>query len=332
MHLWAKQKGEHMLLDAFFLTVEQFVTFLIFFGIGLLMGRRKILPEDTGTSLAQLLLYIFLPAMSFFSFAQQFTLPKINSYFMVLMFGIALMLIALGLGALARKYCPGNETEKLTASYSMTFPNFGYLGYPLVLAFYGQEILSKFMMLGLPFTIAAYAFVLPQWMPKVDRQGILELLKRVLSPTMIGILLGLLWGGLALPIPSLLENVCQAASNCVSPCAMILTGIAISRISLKRAFSEKRAVVIGIIRLLVLPALFTLVTFWVCRLFSLDPTLLLIVGAFMAMPLGMNPIIFAETYGRNGAFGAQCTFLSLLMGLITLPLMFELQSILANLL
>ncbi|MEG1524405.1 MAG: AEC family transporter [Clostridia bacterium] len=321
-----------MILDVFILTVEQFAALLIFFGMGLLLGRCKILPENTGTSLAQLLLYIFMPAMSFLGFAQQFTLTKLSSYLLILTGSMVLMLISLVIGALTLRYFPGNETEKLTASYSMIFSNFGYLGYPLVLASYGQEMLSKFMMFGLPFTILAYVYILPQWMPRGNKQGIRELLKRVFNPMMIAILLGLIWGALGIPMPSLLKNVCQMASNCVSPCAMIITGLAISRVSLKQAFYEKHVLAISTTRLLLLPALFTLATFWISRLTGLNSTLLLIVGAFTAMPLGMNPVIFSETYGRDGTLGAECTCVSLLVGLLTLPLMFELQNWLATLL
>ena len=46
------------------------------------------------------------------------------------------------------------------------------------------------------------------------------------------------------------------------------------------------------------------------------------------MPLGMNPVLFSEAYGRDGVFGAECAFISSLLGLLTLPLMFGLQALL----
>lgn len=314
------------------MTMEQLITFMAFFGVGLLLGRLRVLPESTGTSLARLVLYVFLPGMSFISFAQQCTLPKLSGYLLMLVAGFVLLLLTLPLGELMQRRFPGNETEKLTANYSMIFPNFGYVGYPLVLAFYGAEILSKFMMFGLPFTLFVYVLVMPKWMPSGAKRGARELVKQIFSPTTIAILLGVAWGLIGIPVPPLIENICLTASSCVSACAMILTGLAIGRISLKGAFCEKRAYLIAAIRLIALPILFSLLAFLVCRITGLDSTLLLIVGAFTAMPLGMNPVIFCETCGRDGLFGAECAFISLIMGLFTLPLMFELQSLLAALL
>lgn len=321
-----------MLNEIFFLSSEQILTFMAFFGIGLAMSKYSVVPENAGAVLSRLVLYVFLPCMSFISFAQQCTPEKLSGYLTALIAGTVLLLLSLPAGALMQRCFPGNESEKLTASYSMISPNFGYIGFPFVLALYGQEMLSKYMMFGLPFTFYIYTAVMPKWMPAGANHGWKETLKHIFNPSTIAVLLGIAWGLAGIPMPSFVENICQSASGCVSVCAMILTGIVIGHISLKRALFEKRAYFISAIRLLLLPAIFTAGTFFLCRWVGLDSTLLLIVGAFTAMPLGMNPVIFSETYGRDGVFGAECAFISSLLSLATLPLMFQLQSLLAALL
>ena len=321
-----------MMSDIFFLSSEQILTFMAFFAIGLLLSRQKLVPEDTGAALSKLVMYVFMPCMSFISFAQQCTPQKISGYLLALIAGVALLLLSVPVSALMRRCFPGNESEKLTASYSMISPNFGYIGFPFVLAMYGQEILSKYMMFGLPFTFYIYTVVMPKWMPAGTDRGWKELLKHTFNPATISVLLGIVWGLAGIPIPSFLNTICDSASGCVSVCAMILTGIVIGHISLKRALLEKRAYLVSAIRLLLLPAFFTIGVFFLCRWTGLDSTLLLIIGAFTAMPLGMNPVLFSEAYGRDGVFGAECAFISSLLSLLTLPLMFELQALLSALL
>lgn len=317
-----------MMSDIFFLSGEQILTFMAFFAVGLLLSRQRLVPEDTGAALSKLVMWVFMPCMSFISFAQQCAPQKLSGYLLALVAGVALLLMSLPVGALMRRRFPGNEGEKLTASYSMISPNYGYIGFPFVLAMYGQEILSRYMMFGLPFTFYIYAAVMPKWMPAGADRGWKELLKHIFNPATISVLLGIAWGLAGIPIPSFLNTICDSASGCVSVCAMILTGVVIGHISLKRALLEKRAYLVSAIRLLLLPALFTLGTFILCRWTRLDGTLLLIVGAFTAMPLGMNPVLFSEAYGRDGVFGAECAFISSLLGLLTLPLMFGLQALL----
>lgn len=321
-----------MLNEVFFLTFEQIALFLVFFGVGLLLGRRKLLPDSTGTALSRLVMYIFLPAMNFLSFAQQFTVEKVGSYAVMLLAGTILLLLVVPLGVFAEKRFLGDADEKLAVYYSMIFTNFGYIGFPLVSALYGQAFLSQFMMFGLPFTVFAYAFALRKWMPAGQSQKKSDLLRQILNPSMIGILLGAAWGLLKLPLPELLINICQSASGCMSVCAMLLTGLAIGRISLAKAIREKRVYLVTAGRLLLLPALLSVLVFLICRLTGLDSSLLIMIGAFSALPLGMNPVIFSEMYGHNGLFAAECAFISLVCSLITLPLMFTAQNFLASLL
>lgn len=321
-----------MLKDVFLLTVDQIAVFLAFFLVGLLLGKWKILPEGAGATLSRLVLYVFLPGMTFISFAEQCTVEKLGNYALMLAAGSVALLLLLPLGHVVQRRFPGTETDKLTALYSMVFPNFGYIGYPLVAALYGQAFLSQFMMFGLPFTVCAYAYMVRKWMPAGQSLRGRNVWGQVLNPTVVAILLGAMWGVLQLPIPQVLDNICEAASDCVYVCPMILTGFSISRISLRQALLEKRAYGISAIRLLALPAVLSCLVFAISRAMGVDGAFLLVIGTFMAMPLGMNPVVFCETYGKDGTFGAECAFISLLMSVATLPVMVGLQNYLAGLL
>ena len=50
-----------MLNEIFFLSSEQILTFMAFFGIGLAMSKYSVVPENAGAVLSRLVLYVFLP-------------------------------------------------------------------------------------------------------------------------------------------------------------------------------------------------------------------------------------------------------------------------------
>lgn len=303
--------------DVFFLTLEQLAQFLLIMAGGIALSKLRILPERTGMVFARLITYIFLPAVCLSSFTSQFTRGNIGEYALLLAGGTVLMMLSLPLAFFMRRKMPGNAVEKLTSAYSMVVPNYAYFGYPLVLALFGQEMLSKLMMFGLPFNFFIYGWAMPQWMPQ--KPGRWERFRRSFSPPMIAMFLGMAWGLSGLSFPWLLEEACAGFSKCMAPCAMLVSGLAIGEISLKKALLEKRVYFISGIRLVVLPAVLISAAYLFSHMLNLDADLMLVLGVYVSVPLGMNPVVFSESYGKDGSFGASCALVSMLLSTMTLP-------------
>ncbi|GHV14251.1 hypothetical protein FACS189491_10330 [Spirochaetia bacterium] len=49
--------------------------------------------------------------------------------------------------------------------------------------------------------------------------------------------------------------------------------------------------------------------------------------AFLCMPMGLNNVIFPEAYGGDSGTGAQCCFVSQVLGIFTIPAVFALMGI-----
>jgi len=316
--------------EVFELAFREMAGFLLFFAVGVLLGRLGLLPEQAGAALSRLITYVFLPAMMFNSFALQCTVEKLVGYARLLAAGILLLLICVPVSLWMRRVFRGEHIERITASYSMVVPNFAYLGYPLVLALFGQEALVKFMMFGMPFHLYIYGYAMKQWMPESGKGG--SALLRTLNAPIIALLLGMALGLSGLPYPGFLARMSQSAAACMSPCAMIATGLAIGRIPLKRLLGDGRVYGIAALRLIALPAVFGTAAFFLCRWFRLEPDILRIAGVFLALPLGINPVVFAQAYGHDGGFAAKCALISMLISLVTLPALLSLVSKLALLL
>lgn len=120
-----------------------------------------------------------------------------------------------------------------------------------------------------------------------------------------------LWG-----VPRLLI---ADSGNCMSPVAMILTGIVVSSISLKKTFTNVRIYIISIVRLIIMPLVFV----WVASFFNIPQSIYICALCSLAMPLGLNTIVIPSALGKDTTIAAGMAIISHLLSCITIPLIFS---------
>jgi predicted permease len=115
--------------------------------------------------------------------------------------------------------------------------------------------------------------------------------------------------------PGPVESFLSKAAACMSPVSMLLTGIVISDYKLKELLSQWQVYVIAFMRLLVLPCIAGVAL----RLLKLE-MLLLPTLMVLAMPCGLNTIVFPKLMGRDCKPGAAMAFITSILCCITIPL------------
>ena len=137
----------------------------------------------------------------------------------------------------------------------------------------------------------------------------------------LGMLLGIALGLSGLPLPAWFTGAVSAAGGCMSPVAMLLTGITVAAVDFKKLFGNGSVYILSVIRLVAIPllaiGLFTLLpltrTEFVCAICSL------------AMPLGLNTIVVPSAYGNDPSTAAGMAIVSHLLSCGTIPVMFWLM-------
>ncbi len=166
------------------------------------------------------------------------------------------------------------------------------------------EIFFEYTIFTLPFWFMIYLYGAPVLLIAGDSNGekksISSRLKSFINPMFIGMLIGMVLGltGLGLKLPSSIQSVINVSGNCMSPVAMLLTGMTIAKVELLTLLKKWRLYILTAIKLLVYPAL----AIGVClifpnsSLFSLEIKYCLI--CFSCMPFGLNGIVIPAAYGR----------------------------------
>ena len=130
--------------------------------------------------------------------------------------------------------------------------------------------------------------------------------------------LGMAIGLLNIPVPQFIGSAVSAAGSCMSPVAMLLTGMTIAQFNLKEVVSIKSVYLVTALRLLVFPLLFL----GAMAFIPLPETFATCAVCALAMPLGLNTIIIPSALGKDTKVASGMALVSHIFSCLTIPVVF----------
>lgn len=289
--------------------IEQVLLLLIFIAIGYTLSKTGKAESSHSKLLSVLGFYIFLPANIFNTFAKNFTVEYLTQKYSLVLVSVAFVVVMMLVGIPVSKLLTKDKYQQAVYKYSMVTPNYGYVGYALAGSIFGDEMLLNVMMFALPLSI--YTYTVGYCMLTKAKVS----WKKLLSPANIALLSGALVGLLGIPMPDLVSSLMSKASGCMGPASMLLTGMVIADYKLVEMVTNKVVYLISALRLLIIPIGMALIL-TATGLKELVPPVLMI----LAMPCGMNTIVFPKLIGEDCKTGAALTCVTSILCCITIPL------------
>ena len=301
------------------LTLQKVGILFAYIAIGYGLRRCKALPENSDGALSKLVTLLFCPAYSIVILAESMQPEALSQNLNLLGMGTLVILASLGLALVLGKLLGRDLLEKRSVTYAMTITNYGYFGYPLVAGVFGQQMLSDMMVFTIPIILVTnsvgYLLFVQE---KVSWK------KLLLTPMLLALFVGTAIGLCGITLPVSVRDGLMMAGNCMSPVSMVLGGFVLGSLPIKELITGWRSYLYGALRLVLIPALFVAVLY----VLGVRGVYLLISGAYLALPLGMNLVVFPASLGYDTRDNAKMCFVSLLLSVVTLPIVFSLlQSI-----
>ena len=183
------------------------------------------------------------------------------------------------------------------------------------------DVFFEYLIFTLPLWILIYLWGVPRLLiaDSGKKHTFRESLKSFVNPMFIAMLIGMVIGLLNIELPEWTLSLINVSGDCMSPIAMILTGVVVSSISLKKTFTNVRIYIVSIIRLIIIPALFIAAT----SFFEISEATYICALCSLAMPLGLNTIVIPSALGKDTTVSAGMTVISHLLSCITIPLIFS---------
>ena len=303
-------------MTVFLSTLNQtgFLFTLIF--IGYILAKVGVVERSSARSLAKLENFVFVPALIIGSFVENFTVERLGSVWRLLVVCTLIALVSIPLSIIASKLLDRDKYAQNIYTYGLVFSNFGFMGNAVILAIY-PEVFFEYTLFTFPLWIALYVWGIPVLLiPQEDGAvGIRSRLRSFVNPMFISMIIGIVLGLCGARLPEFLDSAISVSRECMSPVAMILTGITISTIDLKATFTRAKLYLASLIRLVAFPLIFILVA----RLLPLSELEYTLCVVMLAMPFGLNTIIVPEAYGRDTSLAAGLTLISSILACVTIP-------------
>lgn len=294
--------------------VKQLFVLFTFMLIGYIVRKKKIVDENAAPMLSNLLIYVFAPAVTLKSLATHLNVYNIQTKSAYVLWAIVLFaLVFLGARWLAKQFAKERYDEGVYA-YNFTTGNFGYMGYALVYALFGEEMRSNMVLFSVPMTIYIYT----EGLRILTNQEKISL-KKLCNPALFSIIIGAIIGLTGIKLPGVVTEVLTGAGNCMAPVSMLLTGFVLAEYGLIPMFQQGRVYFAALVRLLLIPAILMLFL----RLCNVQQEVILIAVLFYSMPAGLNGVVFPKMMNQDCRTGLSMVMITNLLCLFTIPFMME---------
>ncbi|MBR2044165.1 MAG: AEC family transporter [Clostridia bacterium] len=287
------------------------VTMLIIFAsVGFILAKANLAKPQHGQILSSLLVYVFSPAMLFQTFATKFNVPYIKANYSIMLFSLAIMAVLIVISVIVPRFLTKHPYKRKVYEYSMLIANYGYMGYPLTEALFGKDVLINVMMFALPLSVYIYTYGLC----RLTNTGLN--LKKLINPSILAILFGMIYGLSGLSMPAFLDNLLTTAKAPMGIVAMLLAGITVSEYKFSELLRYKANYFVAIWKVLILPLAIGFILTTVLN----RPELARVALMIYAIPCGLNTIVFPKLVGEDCSTGASLALISSLLSIGTIPL------------
>ena len=307
-------------MSVFATTLNQIAFLFGFIVIGFILVKIKVLPENSAAVLSKLENTIFIPALVMGTFIENFTIERIGAAWKLLSVSFIIACIAIPFAILVSKLVTKDKYIQKIYTYGLSFSNFGFMGNAVVSSLF-PDVFFEYLIFTLPLWILIYLWGVPRLLiaDSGKKQTFKESLKSFINPMFIAMLIGMEIGLLNINLPKWIVSLIDVSGDCMSPVAMILTGVVVSSISLKKTFLNVRIYIVSTIRLIIMPVLFIAVA----SFFRIPETTYICALCSLAMPLGLNTIVIPSALGKDTTVAAGMAVISHLLSCITIPLIFS---------
>ena len=306
-------------MTVFSSTLNQTAFLFCFIIFGWAIAKGGVLQQNSVRVLSTLENNLFIPALVMGTFIENFTTDRLGEMWRFMAISVAIELCVIPLAVAIPKLLTKDSFLRRICTYGLAISNWGFMGNAVMLGLF-PEIFFEYIIFTLPLWIVNFIWAMPALlMPLSDRPTFKDKLKNLANPMFCGMVIGMIIGLVQIPMPAFFVNAVNAAGSCMSPMAMLLTGIAVSRINLKETFTDAKIYLISLIRLVAIPAVFSAALSFI----PMSQTAYICAVVSISMPLGMNIVVIPASYGQEKPICSGLVIVSHLLSCITLPVMFS---------
>lgn len=311
------------------ITLNQILIIFIIIFIGIICYKVKLIDDETNSKLSNILLMLVNPVVIFVSYQRDFSKDLLQGLLISLLLAAATHIISILIsyilirrkkrenlkldGILIKKYVDNIdvEVERISCIYS----NVGFMGIPLVNGIFGSEgvfyVTASITIYNI--FLWTHGVITMSGSKDLNFKGIL---KKLLSPSIIAIVIGLICFLLQLRVPEVMYNALNHIAGLNTPFAMLIAGVTIARTHIIKLLTKYRVYLVTFLKLLFIP----LICLLIYSRFQMNDKVLITAVMMAASPSATSNILFSIRYGKNSVLAAEIFTVTTLFCAVTIPL------------
>ena len=310
-------------METLIIMLKNVLIFVLLAAPGYLLAKKKLVKaEDTGI-LSCLLANLGMPFLIFSScLSLEFTPELTKSMLVIGLLSFLFWLITFLLSPLFVPKYPDKKRRDMV-QFCMVFANTGFMGIPLAQAMFGGGAPVAYTVI-LTITMNLVMFTMGVYLVSGDKKTI-RLKKILLTPAFLAFILGIALNLLHIParIPEI-KTYSNYLSGIVTPLSMLILGIKLSQVPLKRLFASPMIYRTSLVRLVIFPIL-GMAGILLLRgipFLAIDRDML--VGFFIgiAMPTASLSSAFADQYGGDDECAALLVLGTTVLCVVSIPVLY----------
>ena len=300
-------------MDNLIFSLNATVPIFLMMLLGLLFRKIGWIDEVFASKMNKFVFLVPLPVLLFEDLATVDFAEVWDMKFVLFCFGATLISIVIAAAVSFLWKDRSIQGEFIQASYRSSA---ALLGIAFIQNIYGDAGMAPLMIIGsVPLYNVMAVVVLSFFQPerkKLDRQVWINTLKGIITnPIILGIIAGLLWSALRLPIPSILEKTVSNIGAVATPMGLMAMG---ATFDIRKAFGKaKPAVAASVMKLVGFAALFLPLAVWLGVRREQLVALLIMLGSATTV----SCYVMARNMGHEGVLTSSTVMLTTLFSAFT---------------
>lgn len=289
--------------------------------VGFIAKKLKIMTDELGKGISNLIIYIMLPALIITAMNYEFSEEMLSMSIKLLTIAPFVHIFMIILAILFTKVFIIEDIKKRGVyQFLIVFGNVGFMGYPIIRSIYGDIGVFYAAIHNIWFNILMWTVGI--MLMSSDDKGKMNL-KALVNPGIISIAIGFFLFIFSIELPEPISIALSKLGNATTPLSMMVVGSLIADAKIKEIFTNTKLIFVSIIKLVIVP----LIVYLVLSRFDLPKMVVGIPVILSGMPSAANAAIYARKYDSDYKLASQGVFLTTLLCLITIPMLMMLLTI-----
>lgn len=295
--------------------VNKIISLALIMALGFVLVKCKLLESKDSKSLSRITMYMIMPCVSISAFQVEFTADVRNGLFLAAGAAVVIHIMLLLLNGVLKRVLHLNALEQVSVMYS----NAGNLIIPLVSSILGPE----WVIYTSGFSVVQMFLLWSHGKSIVCEEKGFDIKKVLLSINMISIFIGIILLVAGIRLPALIKDTMDSVGSMIGPASMMVTGMLIGGMDVRRIFTRKRVWLVTFLRLIVVPLLVIpfLKFTGIAQLVPNGTSVLLITLLATTTPSASTLVQFAQVFDKDPEYASSINVVTTLFCIVTIPVM-----------